>query len=38
MYQLRYVCRVEPYGEFEGDPLGDIEHIKLVEPEQYKDF
>ncbi len=38
MYQLRYVCTAEPYGPFEGDPLGDIVRIELVAPENYREY
>ncbi len=31
-YQLRYVCRVKPYGPFERDADGSITEIKLINP------
>jgi hypothetical protein len=31
-YQLRYVCTVEPYGEFIKDPDNSIVKIKLIDP------
>jgi 8-oxo-dGTP pyrophosphatase MutT (NUDIX family) len=36
--QLRYVCRVKPYGEFVSDPDGSITHIKLIDPKDYKQY
>lgn len=38
IYQLRYVCRVEPYGEFTGDPDGKITEIKIIDPKDYKQY
>lgn len=38
IYQLRYVCRVEPYGEFIGDPDGKITEIKIINPKDYKQY
>ncbi|MFA7663161.1 MAG: NUDIX hydrolase [Patescibacteria group bacterium] len=38
IYQLRYVCNVEPYGEFTGDPDGKITEIKLIDPNNYKQY
>ncbi|MCX6715482.1 MAG: NUDIX domain-containing protein [Candidatus Taylorbacteria bacterium] len=38
-YQLRYVCRVRPYGEFISDPAnGTITAIKLIDPADYKKY
>jgi ADP-ribose pyrophosphatase YjhB (NUDIX family) len=37
-YQLRYVCIVEPYGEFVKDPVGDVIEIKLIEPSEVKKY
>ena len=36
--QLRYVCIVEPYGEFISDPCGDVTEIKLIDPKDYKQY
>ncbi len=36
--QLRYVCIVEPYGEFIFDPDGSITEIKLIDPKDYKQY
>ena len=36
--QTRSVCIVEPYGEFLGDPDGDITAIKLIDPSEYKQY
>ncbi len=36
--QLRYVCMVEPYGDFISDPDGSITEIKLINPKDYKQY
>jgi len=36
--QTRSVCVVEPYGDFESDPDGDIDSIQLVDPENFKQY
>src|SRR3989344_4386097 len=36
--QTRSVCLVEPIGEFEKDPDGDITEIKLIDPKDYKQY
>lgn len=36
--QLRYVCIVEPYGDFISDPDGSITEIKLIDPKDYKQY
>ena len=36
--QVRMVCIVEPYGDFESDPDGDIFEIKLIDPKDYKEY
>jgi ADP-ribose pyrophosphatase YjhB (NUDIX family) len=38
IYQLRYVCAVEPYGDFVSDPDGGITEIKLINPKDYKQY
>src|SRR3989338_5172886 len=38
IYQLRYVCRVEPCGEFTNDPDGDITEIKIIDSKDYKQY
>ncbi len=38
IYQLRYACLIEPYGEFISDPDGDVTEIKLIDPLFYKEF
>lgn len=38
IYQLRYACHVEPYGEFIEDPAGKITEIKLIDPKNYKQY
>jgi 8-oxo-dGTP pyrophosphatase MutT (NUDIX family) len=37
-YQLRYVCKVKPFGPFESDPAGDIVELKLVDVKEYKEY
>jgi len=37
-YQLRYAALVEPIGEFEADPDGDIQKIELIAPVDYKNY
>ncbi|MBN2094399.1 MAG: NUDIX hydrolase [Candidatus Zambryskibacteria bacterium] len=36
--QTRSFCIVEPYGEFNGDPDGDITEIKLIDPRDFKKY
>jgi ADP-ribose pyrophosphatase YjhB (NUDIX family) len=36
--QTRSFCIVEPYGDFESDPDGDITEIKLIDPQDYKKY
>lgn len=36
--QARMFCVVEPYGEFEKDPDGDILEVKLIDPKDYKEY
>jgi ADP-ribose pyrophosphatase YjhB (NUDIX family) len=36
--QFRMVATVEPYGDFENDPDGDISEIKLIDPKDYKEY
>src|SRR5258708_6051809 len=38
IYQLRFVCEVEPFGEFEKDPAGSVTKIKLIYPIDYKKY
>ena len=38
IYQLRYVCIVEPYGDFISDPDGSVTEIKLIDPKYYKQY
>jgi len=38
IYQLRYMCNVEPYGEFVEDPSGKITEVKLIDPKDYKQY
>ncbi len=37
VFQLRYVCTVEPYGDFVSDPDGDVDQIKTINPEEFKE-
>lgn len=36
--QTRSFCLVEPYGDFVADPDGDISEIKLIDPQDYKQY
>lgn len=36
--QTRSFCIVEPYGDFESDPDGDISEIKLIDPKDYGEY
>lgn len=38
VYQLRYVCKVKPFGPFVSDPAGSITEIKLINPSEYKKY
>ncbi|MEK7116621.1 MAG: NUDIX domain-containing protein [Patescibacteria group bacterium] len=38
IYQLRYACIVEPYGDFVSDPAGSVTEIKLIDPKDYKQY
>lgn len=38
VYQLRYVCKVRPFGPFIEDPAGGVTEIKLIEPTRYKNY
>lgn len=38
MWQLRYACKIMPYGSFISDPAGSITKIKLVNPKNYKEY
>lgn len=38
VYQLRYACKVKPYGPFVEDPAGGVTEIKLVDPKEYKQY
>lgn len=38
IYQLRFVCEVKPFGEFEKDPAGNVTGIKLINPKDYKKY
>lgn len=38
-YQLRYVCKVRPYGPFVSDPSdGTVSEIKLIDPSEYREY
>ena len=37
-YQLRYYCKVEPYGPFLGDPDGDVTEVLEIDPADYKKY
>ena len=36
--QTRSFCIVEPYGDFDRDPDGDVTEIKLINPKDYKNY
>ncbi len=36
--QIRSFCIVEPYGDFIGDPDGEIQENKLIDPQDYKQY
>ncbi len=36
--QLRFVCKVVPFGPFVSDPPGDIVEIKLIYPVEVKQY
>src|SRR6266536_170260 len=38
VYQLRYVCSVEPIGPFVADPAGSVTGIKLIDPHDYRRY
>ena len=38
VYQLRYACKVKPYGSFVSDPAGSITEIKLIDIKDYKQY
>lgn len=37
-YQLRYICKTKPYGQFVSDPAGSVTEIKLIDPKDYKKY
>jgi 8-oxo-dGTP pyrophosphatase MutT (NUDIX family) len=38
IYQLRYACIIQPYGDFVSDPDGDVSEIKLIDPKDYRQY
>jgi 8-oxo-dGTP diphosphatase len=36
-YRIQYMCSVRPFGEFISDPAGNIDGIKWIDPEEYRD-
>ena len=38
VYQLRYACRVRPYGPFVRDPADSVTEIKLIDSTDYKQY
>ena len=38
IFQLRYVCTVRPIGPFTSDPAGGVTEIKLISPNDYKQY
>jgi len=37
-YELRYVCKVRPYGPFVSDPCGVVTEMRLIDPHEYKKY
>ncbi len=37
-YELRYVCKVKPFGPFVSDPAGVVTEIKYIDPKDYKKY
>lgn len=38
IYQLRVYCTVKPYGPFTGDPGGNVQRIKSIDPREYRKY
>ncbi len=38
IYQLRFACKVRPFGSFKSDPDGAVTKVKLINPEDYKRY
>lgn len=38
IFQLRYVCIVEPFEDFVSDPDGDVDGIKTIDPKEFKEY
>ncbi len=38
VYQMRYVCKVKPYGTFISDPAESVTEIKLIDIKDYKQY
>lgn len=38
VWQVRYACKIEPYGPFISDPAGSITKIELVNPIEYNKY
>ena len=38
IYQLRYACKVRPFGPFLSDPAGSVTEIKLINPKDYRQY
>lgn len=36
--QLRYVCKVRPFGPFIKDPAGSVLKVRLIDPKNYKKY
>jgi ADP-ribose pyrophosphatase YjhB (NUDIX family) len=36
-YRTQYMCNVRPLGEFLSDPAGNIDGIKWIDPEEFRD-
>ncbi len=38
VYQLRYVCKVEPFGPFASDPAGGVTEVRFIDPKDYRQY
>ncbi|HWA51958.1 MAG TPA: NUDIX hydrolase [Patescibacteria group bacterium] len=37
-YQLRYICKVKPYGDFVKDPGGNVTGIEIINSEDFLNY
>ncbi len=38
IYQLRFMCNVEPFGPFVSDPAGTVTEIAIIDPKDIKEY